>query len=149
MGTISEPKDSETRGLRCSDVPCVRRVLRCKGTEATCRAQQPPCRAPSPQIPTYRMNPVSVVIVSPGTTKCFLVSRSKLSLRGLRATGSLISIAILAPKNGASAVRPGTATSGSAIPCSRLEGRGGAGLGGAANGNAQPGGHVDYWQPLG
>lgn len=37
------------------------------------------------------MKPVSVVIVSPGTTKCFLESRPKLSPRGLRALGSLIS----------------------------------------------------------
>lgn len=57
----------------------------------------------APQILTYRMNPVSVVIVSPGTTKCFLESRPRLSLRGLRALGSLISIAILAPMICASA----------------------------------------------
>lgn len=50
-----------------------------------------------PHAPTYRMKPVSVVIVSPGTTKCFLLSRPRLSLRGFRATGSLISNAILAP----------------------------------------------------
>lgn len=69
------------------------------------RALQPPLVAPSPQVPTYRMKPVSVVIVSPGTTRCFLLSRPKLSLRGLRATGSRISIAILAPTPRAGAAR--------------------------------------------
>lgn len=112
-------------------------------------AQQAPFGTPSPQVPTYRMNPVSVVIVSPGTTRCFLVSRPTLSLRGFRATGSLISIAILAPKKSASAVQPGTATSVFAVPSSRTEGRGKTGRRAAANGNSQSGGHVDYWQPFG
>lgn len=94
--------------------------------QATCRALKPPTTALSPQVPTHRMNPVSVVIVSPGTTRCFLVSRPRLSLRGLRATGSLISIAILAPVTCAGAAPPRAARSGSAIPRLPSQARGGA-----------------------
>lgn len=83
------------------------------GQEATCREL---CsrllRSWKPQILTYRMKPVSVVIVSPGTTKCFLESRPKFSLRGLRALGSLISNAILAPM-----------TCAGAAPHSRIDSR--------------------------
>lgn len=105
--------------------------------------------APSPQGPTYRMKPVSVVIVSPGTTKCFLVSRPRLSLRGLRATGSLISIAILAPNDLRRRSPPRAAISGSTIPGHLWEGRGGAGLRAAANGDSRSGHRGDSWQSLG
>lgn len=117
------------------------------GQRATCRAQQPPFVAPGPQVPTHRMKPVSVVMVSPGTTRCFFVSRPRLSLRGLRATGSLISIAILAPLNCAGATGLRAARSRSAIP-GRPPGRG-RGLGAAANGNSCSGVHDHYWQQLG
>lgn len=98
------------------------------GRQATCRAPLLPLWPPSPQVPTYRMKPVSVVIVSPGTTRCFLLSRPRLSLRGLRATGSLISIAILARND----LRRRSPTEGRDIrlrnsgPPRRGRGRGGA-----------------------
>lgn len=128
---VKRPEASETRRL---DVPLivdrVPRGLRRKGTEACVSTSRPRAEspeAPRPQVPPYRMKPVSVVIVSPGTTRCFLVSRLRLSLRGLRATGSLISIAILAPMTCAGAA--------CAIYCSanpRVTRRGGAGRGGAS-----------------